>query len=58
VLANAINNGLPALPIPSFTLPASVSSYGLPAGARLGILNPVLSTGNAHAVLDGQFGAQ
>lgn len=58
VLANAINNGLPAFPIPSFTLPASVSTYGLPAGAQLGIVNPVLSTGNAHCVLDGQFGAQ
>jgi hypothetical protein len=58
VLANAINNGLPALPIPSFTLPASVATYGLPAGAKLGIVNPVLSTSNAHAVLNGQFGAQ
>ena len=44
VLANAINNGLPAFPIPSFTLPASVAQYGLPAGAELGIVNPVLST--------------
>jgi hypothetical protein len=58
VLANSINNGLPAFPIPSFTLPASVSTYGLPAGAQLGIVNPVLSTSSAHAVLDGQFGAQ
>jgi len=58
VLANAINNGLPAFPIPSFTLPASVATYGLPAGAQLGIVNPVLTTGNAHCVLDGQFGAQ
>jgi len=58
VLASAINNGLPALPIPSFTLPASVSTYGLPAGAQMGIVNPVLSTSSAHAVLDGQFGAR
>jgi hypothetical protein len=58
VLANALNNGLPAFPIPSFTLPASVAQYGLPAGAQLGILNPVLSTSNAHCVLDGQFGAR
>lgn len=56
VLASALNNGLPALPIPSFTLPASVSTYGLPAGAQMGILNPVLSTQSPHAVLDGQFG--
>jgi hypothetical protein len=57
VLANALNDGLPAFPIPSFTLPASVSTYGLPAGAELGVVNPVLSTSSAHAVLDGQFGA-
>ena len=56
VLANAINQGLPSFPIPTFTLPASVATYGLPAGAQLGIVNPVLSTSNAHAVLDGQFG--
>jgi hypothetical protein len=58
VLSSAINNGLPAFPIPSFTLPASVANFGLPAGARLGIVNPVLNTQNSYCVLDGQFGAQ
>ena len=58
VLANAINQGLPAFPIPTFTLPSSVAQYGLPAGDQLGIVNPVLTTTNAHAVLDGQFGAR
>jgi len=58
VLANAINNGLPALPIPSFTLPASVAQYGLPPGAQLGIVGPVLTTVPPHAVLDGQFGVR
>ncbi|HTR52715.1 MAG TPA: hypothetical protein VMJ10_18500 [Kofleriaceae bacterium] len=58
VLGSALNNGLPAFPIPSFTLPASVSTYGLPGGARLGIVDPVLTTSNAHCVLDGQFGEQ
>jgi hypothetical protein len=58
VLANALNSGLPAFPIPSFTLPSSVSQYGLPAGANLGIVNPVLTTSSAHCVLDGQFGAR
>lgn len=58
VLASALNNGLPAFPIPSFTLPASVATYGLPAGAELGIVNPVLTTSSAHCVLDGQFGAR
>jgi hypothetical protein len=58
VLANAINHGLPAFPIPSFTLPASVSTYGLPAGAQLGIVNPTLSTAGPECVLTGQFGVQ
>jgi hypothetical protein len=58
VLANAINDGLPAFPIPSFTLPASVATYGLPAGAEMGIVNPVLVTSGSHAVLTGQFGVR
>jgi hypothetical protein len=58
VLGNALNNGLPAFPIPSFTLPASVATYGLPAGAELGILDPALTTSSSHVVLDGQFGVR
>ena len=58
VLGNALNQGLPALPIPTFTLPASVTTYGLPAGAELGIVNPTLTTSSGHAVLDGGFGAR
>jgi hypothetical protein len=55
-LGNALSKGLPAFPIPSFTLPASVSQYGLPAGATLGIVNPVLTESGDHCVLDGAFG--
>ncbi len=58
VLGNAINNGLPAFPIPTFTLPASVSQFGLPAGAQLGIVDPVLTTSGDSCVLDGQFGVR
>jgi hypothetical protein len=58
VLANALNNGLPAFPIPSFTLPPSVSQFGLPPGAELGIINPSLSTSGADCVLTGGFGVQ
>jgi uncharacterized protein YejL (UPF0352 family) len=57
-LGNALNKGLPAFPIPSFTLPASVAQYGLPAGAEFGITNPVLSTSGDHCVLDGGFGVR
>lgn len=58
VLADAINNGLPAFPIPSFELPDSVSQFGLPAGAELGITNPQLSASGSHYVLTGGFGVR
>jgi hypothetical protein len=56
VLADAISDGLPAIPIPSFTLPASVGAFGLPVGAELGIVNPLLTTSGSHIVLTGSFG--
>lgn len=52
----SLNDSLPALPIPSFTLPASVATYGLPAGAELGITTPSLSRSSNHLVLSGGFG--
>ena len=52
----ALNDALPALPIPSFTLPSSVSMYGLPPGTRLGLLSPVLAKESPHFVLRGTFG--
>jgi hypothetical protein len=58
VLADAINKGLPAVPIPAFALPASAANFGLPAGAELGILNPTLSSSGSHLVLTGAFGVR
>lgn len=58
VLGSAINDGLPAFPIPAFTLPASASTYGLPGGAELGIVNPQLATTTYHYVLTGSFGVR
>ncbi|MBX3158299.1 MAG: hypothetical protein KF773_20185 [Deltaproteobacteria bacterium] len=58
VLADALGDGLPAFPIPSFALPASVAQFGLPAGAELGIVSPQLSTTGSHAVLVGGFGVR
>jgi hypothetical protein len=57
-LADALNNGLPAFPIPTFELPPSVADFGLPAGAQLGILNAQLTTNGAHFVLTGGFGVR
>lgn len=55
ILRPALNDALPAIPIPSFTLPASVSAYGLPAGAVLGIVSPALTMEQPHVVLRGEF---
>jgi hypothetical protein len=57
-LADAINNGLPAFPIPTFALPPSAAAFGLPAGAELGILDPQLSTSGVDFVLTGSFGVR
>lgn len=60
VLSDAINGGLPAFPIPTFSLPASAANFGLPAGAELGITSPLLSTPSpgTHFVLTGGFGVR
>jgi hypothetical protein len=54
----SLNDVLPAIPIPSFTLPQSLSTYGLPSGAKLGIVSPSLTTAPQHFTLRGQFGVQ
>jgi Glucodextranase, domain B len=58
VIDTSLNNALPSLPIPSFTLPASLAAYGLPVGAQLGITNPTLVITPPHFVLRGGFGIQ
>lgn len=52
----SLNNALPALPIPSFTLPTSLNTYGLPGGSALGIKSPALSSGGLHLQIKGNFG--
>ncbi len=56
VVDTSLNNALPALPIPTFALPQSLSVYGLPVGAELGIRMPSLDSTNRHLILDGAFG--
>jgi hypothetical protein len=56
VLNNSLNNALPALPIPSFTLPNSVGQFGLPAGRSLGLRNPSLGGTTTHLILKSAFG--
>jgi len=56
LVAQSLNNSLPAIPIPSFTIPASLSVYGLPAGRRIGLNSPALSVAPQWFTLRGQFG--
>jgi len=54
----ALNGSLPALPIPSFTIPSSLGAFGLPVGAQLGITSPSLSVSPQHFLLQGGFGVR
>ena len=51
----SLNNSLPALPIPSFQLPASLSAYGVGPGA-LGLAGPSLGFDTSDFVLRGKLG--
>ncbi len=51
----SLNQSLPALPIPSFQLPASLATYGVGPGA-LGLSKPSLGFDTADFVLRGQLG--
>jgi len=55
VIDSSLNHSLPALPIPSFKLPAAAATYGLPAGASIGLANPTLSATTEHFLLAGQL---
>ena len=54
----SLNDSLPRLPVPAFTIPEALGVYGLPAGAKLGIVGPTLATTGQHAVLRGGFGVR
>jgi hypothetical protein len=56
LIDSSLNGALPALPIPSFTLPNSLNVYGLPGGSQLGVKSPSLSIAPQHFTLRGQFG--
>lgn len=57
VIDQSLNNSLPALPIPSFTLPASLVTYGIGPG-KLGLVSPSLGFGPRHFRLASQLGIQ
>lgn len=47
---------LPAIPVPGFTIPESLRSYGLPGGTALGIRAPTLGSARQRFELRGGFG--
>ncbi|MDB4939045.1 MAG: hypothetical protein JWP87_6017, partial [Labilithrix sp.] len=57
VIDQSLNNSLPALPIPSFALPASLAAYGIPPG-KLGLVSPSLGFDPRDFRLTGQLGIQ
>ena len=58
VLDTSLNSALPTLPVPTFTLPATLSSYGLPPNGKLGLKNIQFNTSSRHVTLQGGFGIQ
>lgn len=57
VIDQSLNNALPALPIPSFSLPPSLAAYGIGPG-KLGVVNPALGFGPRDFRLTGVLGIQ
>jgi hypothetical protein len=57
VIDKALNDALPALPIPSFALPPSLQTYGIGPG-KLGLVNPSLGFGPRGFRLASQLGIQ
>lgn len=55
VINNSLNNALPALPIPSFELPQSLSQYGIPGGQNLGIQTSSYQQTLSQYLLHGTF---
>jgi hypothetical protein len=54
IVANAVHDALPALPVTNFALPASLDAYGF-GGTKLGMTNPALKRVGDHLVLEGGF---
>lgn len=54
---SSLNSALPALPIPTFAIPPSLTQYGIPMG-RLGIDSPSFTVTPPHFQLDGSLTIQ
>ena len=58
IVDRSLNDALPAIPIPGFTIPDSLRTYGLPAGRELGITAPAVALDQGLFVLRGGFGVR
>jgi hypothetical protein len=58
IVDRALNDALPAIPLPAFRVPESLRAYGLPVGRELGITSPMLSPESSVFVLRGGFGVR
>ncbi len=58
IVDQSLNEALPALPIPSFEIPASMGAYDLPVGQSLGLFNTYMNQTSRHLELHGQFGIE
>ncbi len=56
IVDNALNDGLPVLPLPDFVVPDDLAEFNLPAGASLGLRQPVLTGAEAAWFFNGNFG--
>lgn len=55
VIDRSLSSALPALPVPDFALPDSLSEFGVPRGTRLGLREPTFELTPSHFLLDGAF---
>jgi hypothetical protein len=55
-VSGSLSNALPALPIPSFPIPASLAAFGIPVGSSLDVMSPALQVSAPWFVLRGTFG--
>ena len=58
IVDQSLNAALPALPIPSFEIPATMAQFGLNQGAELGLYNISVDQNSRFIELDASFGIE
>lgn len=55
LLDDTLNDAIPKFPIPKFTLPRTLSAYGIPNGTMLGVYDLSLQNTDSHLKVRGNF---